>query len=1389
MFEEDLALCALADALAPRCVIPESDDDGAPPEKRCRVLPSDSSEESDLGVCQTAPATEAVAPQPSSGLRIASSDSEGDTRAQGGFGHGPKRWVVGYNSGLWINARHAPLEEQSQVILANVVANLSSLPTSLAKTVYQTLRSKAGSQRRKQSWSDCLCAAVLAMPFEYMRDVYQKLRHHDWVPAEPVGVCPRRFCRRVGECSDHRGDSGPPSVRARNVNIMRVLVREALGLVPSGGNEHDYERAIARLALNGVDVGDKYHLGRHICPDVEILAMQLVRSAVAEALGTPLQGTGIASCCSIVADTVSIGARSFSRHETFLIVGFQHAHPTSGALMCTMVAVGSQGARHSGEHTKELLAELLRGSPLSFSRKRLRARTVVIGGDGAMTIGGEDHKHQSTSTCEKLYRWIFPSTAVGAELTHWDLFHRDETAGAWATKKIGLAVEVLDVAQVVLQLFGVGQGRVLFRGVSEFLNDGSEHSYSSQGSECNPKLKLAEGHAATRPLAYGFKTADTLCRNYRSIHVALEARTAQARGVGGVAKQGSQSIGKMVGVARRVCAIDFVTFLLLYRDLNSYTMKPFANQTQDPAAEAVEVQLDCNAQLSKLRHAKEVLGEAQRLLHVMVLVTVYVDPSDVDAFWSAHRWGRVGRVFPSLLANIGDIVWRQRFQGCGLVYVPRNSFEADGNHWLVHPRCQCGTMHTRPKRARLIPRAVQKPCRCFQAHCKTLVCKCAPEVMVSNEPHTSRLLQSPVRIRRQGVCTTRTMRVPEWTSEKLPGTPGACSDPLWSVPPRLLLRPRESDTPSHLQGVSRWSKSSLAPRCRYTSTNFLGRYLQVVLALKEATGLIDAFLTMHGLYFGSRGTNKTMRDLLGAVAVFWDWDALLKSTPSRGTLEAFLTAFRILRPTLEYTLWPPPERFPYVEHKWPTENQMMVQFVMLRRRVVRRLETASFQRHIQQPVSALVAFVPQPTPRIYLALWPAFRKRAIGRRVSGRATGRIRIVVLVGAYLFVGRHRHGALLRVRIAELYVPGLGYKQDRRASGARPSFLCVGSVVGLLTPGLEGRLVRVLSVQRKVNLRRLAASFDTDASWHAPWGGASAPPAVRCDHTYHMILFAHRLRFLLPPETCVESWGGQLHHLYRDQNNFRAWRYAARLFLKQQQVVCTGGVRDEALVDAIAEHLVDEVRKKPVRAQASVACRARPSSLAVVQRDHSSWGLVTTALSTSRENVVQFSEPLALDPAVQAHLASRFERGAMPDSSGHLRLLRAASGVKLVKAPAIAKPLLKEVTTSVFRERLVAWLATPSAAEWRRQREAMENPDAQVRFFWLFANQSGTERKPLLLYFLFCWCVCVCVCVWGERGPLHLGRHPHDDSWEKYRFGFLGFLGCQPTLVALQVGVSEE
>ena len=233
----------------------------------------------------------------------------------------------------------------------------------------------------------------------------------------------------------------------------------------------------------------------------------------------------------------------------------------------------------------DLLLDLLAGTPLKLHRRRFLSNTVVIGCHCAMTIGGEEHRHQSTSSCEKFYRYVFPATAVGSELTHWDLFHRDEVAVVWAMKQVGLAMEVLDVAQVILQFFGVVAGRVLFRGTAAFMRDGCEESFSRQGNE-NPKtVRFAEGHASARPFAHGRRTTEALYRNFRVTHLALEARSARARGVGDVAKAGSQSVEKMVDVARRANSLDFIAFLLLSRDLNNRTFRPFAAASQDTSAQ------------------------------------------------------------------------------------------------------------------------------------------------------------------------------------------------------------------------------------------------------------------------------------------------------------------------------------------------------------------------------------------------------------------------------------------------------------------------------------------------------------------------------------------------------------------------------------------------------------------------------------------------------------------------------------------------------------------------------------------------------------------------------------------------------------------------------------
>ena len=57
------------------------------------------------------------------------------------------------------------------------------------------------------------------------------------------------------------------------------------------------------------------------------------------------------------------------------------------------------------------------------------------------------------------------------------------------------------------------------------------------------------------------------------------------------------------------------------------------------------------------------------------------------------------------------------------------------------------------------------------------------------------------------------------------------------------------------------------------------------------------------------------------------------------------------------------------------------------------------------------------------------------------------------------------------------------------------------------------------------------------------------------------------------------------------------------------------------------------------------------------------------------------------------------------------RDGSGVKLLRSPAIAKPLLSDVTRSVFRGRLTSWLSTPEAAAWREQRKSLDHPDEEA------------------------------------------------------------------------------
>ena len=82
-----------------------------------------------------------------------------------------------------------------------------------------------------------------------------------------------------------------------------------------------FERQMARLQLHGLDLGTKYR-SQHLVQSVEHLAAVAARARTADALNRNLASLGIPSDVTLIFDGVSIGASSFSRHETLNVMGF-----------------------------------------------------------------------------------------------------------------------------------------------------------------------------------------------------------------------------------------------------------------------------------------------------------------------------------------------------------------------------------------------------------------------------------------------------------------------------------------------------------------------------------------------------------------------------------------------------------------------------------------------------------------------------------------------------------------------------------------------------------------------------------------------------------------------------------------------------------------------------------------------------------------------------------------------------------------------------------------------------------------------------------------------------------------------------------------------------------
>ena len=279
-------------------------------------------------------------------------------------------------------------------------------------------------------------------------------------------------------------------------------------------------------------------------------------------------------------------------------------------------------------------------------------------------------------------------------------------------------------------------------------------------------------------------------------------------------------------------------------------------------------------------------------------------------------------------------------------------------------------------------------------------------------------------------------------------------------------------------------------------------------------------------------------------------------------------------------------------------------------------------------------------------------------------------------------------------------------------------VGSIASVAHGPLARSLVLVVEEERELDVGLLAADFDKRPFWHMPCG-SRYPRGC-----YHIVRLGHRLRFLCPPETPAEGSGSIIHRIHRQMAQPYFQRIRHRLFIIEAGLKCVGHSRDEAIVAAIAEALLQAGKKPFVRRPAADGVAFALKGL----RRHrgADWRLSSDIAADFVEDFKRdaHEDPPDLDPVVAETLRRRCERNFdgrefVRDSAGHK---------KMGGLPLFGNQLRHAgATRSAWRDRLLDWLKSEDGKSWQVQRDmrlsqADENASSSAE-----ASSEGERAGP--------------------------------------------------------------
>ena len=197
------------------------------------------------------------------------------------------KWVPGWNVTPWIK-RATPIQEQGQVLIVNVVVRLQALPKKIVHAIRRSLPECPLGQRRLP-YPLQVAAYLLGMSAGTVDSVFRRVRDQLWEPVRPKPPSSEGSLPRTEDI--HAG--GLSSVD-EDFNMLRNVIRVALGNAVRGGSYLAYVTDLHRMRLCDANVGTKYG-SRQFAQQATALASLVLQQLDAHDFNQILSGLGIPS--------------------------------------------------------------------------------------------------------------------------------------------------------------------------------------------------------------------------------------------------------------------------------------------------------------------------------------------------------------------------------------------------------------------------------------------------------------------------------------------------------------------------------------------------------------------------------------------------------------------------------------------------------------------------------------------------------------------------------------------------------------------------------------------------------------------------------------------------------------------------------------------------------------------------------------------------------------------------------------------------------------------------------------------------------------------------------------------------------------------------------------